>query len=355
MKAEQVELCCPRCKGDLDARQDAFRCAACNEVYPVILGVPDFRIFPDPYIGIEADRAKARIVAEHFDRLDFAELIDFYYDITDVVPAAQARLFKRGLLAAGPRAANALAAWEARARPARSHRSLLELGCGTAPLLVAASQQYECVVGIDIAFRWLIVAKKRLAEAGVEASLYCACAEALPFRSGTFDVVVADSVIEVVHDQSASLGEAQRVMRPGGNLYIATPNRFSVGPDPHLGIPAGGFLPKGIAARIARMRGAIPPKRNLLSKSALVRLLASTGFSRSDVFLPDVPEAQRRFFPPLLRVLIGLYQFAKRMPVTKQLLYLIGPLFYAVATKQERSGGRPVANDEPAMLRAGRV
>ena len=42
----------------------------------------------------------------------------------------------------------------------------LDLGCGTAPLSIAATKRYKVVAGVDIAFRWLVVAKKRVAEMG---------------------------------------------------------------------------------------------------------------------------------------------------------------------------------------------
>ena len=41
----------------------AHRCAACDADYPIILGIPDFRIFPDPWIGIVEDREKATRLA----------------------------------------------------------------------------------------------------------------------------------------------------------------------------------------------------------------------------------------------------------------------------------------------------
>src|SRR5262245_32531802 len=228
MTFKGVELCCPLCRGELEERggaDPAFLCTACAREFPVILGIPDFRVFPDPYISMEADRAKGQRVAERFNDLDFPGLVDFYYSITDVVPPSQAQRFTRGLMSAPTRAEAALDAWEAHGEGARESGRLLEIGCGTGPLLVAAAKRFDSVAGIDIAFRWLVVGKKRLAEAGLaDVPLICACAEALPFRAANFDRVVADSVLEHVADQEAVLKEAYRVMRPGGRLLLATPN-----------------------------------------------------------------------------------------------------------------------------------
>ncbi|MCP4424556.1 MAG: class I SAM-dependent methyltransferase, partial [Chloroflexi bacterium] len=177
--------------------------------------------------------------------------------VTDVVPPQHAQLYKRGLLAAESRSAQTLTAWESHAESERdtSDLSLLEIGCGTAPLLVTAVSQYRQVVGIDIAFRWLVAAKKRLEDAGIDAPLICTCAEALPFPDGAFDRVAAESVIETVKDQTQTFAECYRVMRPGGRLFVATPNKFSLGPDPHTGLLAGGYLPKSWTAAYVRKQG----------------------------------------------------------------------------------------------------
>ncbi len=343
MNVSGLEVCCPVCKADLEegsGGSESFVCSGCGRRFPIILGIPDFRVFPDPYIDLEADRAKGRRVAERFNDLDFAGLVEFYYSITDVVPPNQARRFTRGLLAAGARAEAALTAWEERDGnlPIGSGR-FLEIGCGTAPLLVAAAARYHTVVGVDIAFRWLVVGKKRLAEATLEIPLFCACAEALPFRAGTFDRVAAESVIELVDDQAAAMTEAYRVMRPGGRLMLATPNRFSLGPDPHVGLWAGGLMPQRWIDAHAKRQGAVPPKRHLLSAGSLSRLLRDSGFARRDIFLPDVPRAQRAQLAAPAQLLVGAYHALKRLPLMKQLLYVVGPLLHAVAHKNTAPTG----------------
>jgi uncharacterized protein YbaR (Trm112 family) len=172
-----IEICCPACRGGLEwvgNADSALGCRNWGQHYPVICGIPDLRVFPDPYIDMEADRAKGLRVAEQLGSFDFAGLIDFYYSITSVVPPQHAQQYKRGLLAGIPRAETDLRAWE-EAASSRGKSSdlgkLLEIGCRTGPLLVAATKHYQQVVGIDIAFRWLVVGQKRLAAAGLDATL----------------------------------------------------------------------------------------------------------------------------------------------------------------------------------------
>lgn len=55
--------------------------------------------------------------------------------------------------------------------------------------------------------------------------LSVASVQDLPHDDSTFDVVFYHHVIEHVADPAASLAELARVLRPGGLIYIGTPNR----------------------------------------------------------------------------------------------------------------------------------
>jgi SAM-dependent methyltransferase len=333
MDIQGIEIRCPRCRGELESsQQDALDCLGCHQVYPMIMGIPDLRVFPDPYIGIEEDRAKARRLAERFNDFDFEGFVYFYYTLTSVVPPQHARQYTRGLLAAQGRAENWLKAWETQGSDGPAD-SLLEIGCGTAPVL-AAAKNYRRRVGVDIAFRWLIVGKKRLVQAGADLPLICACAEALPFCEESFDRVVADSAIEHFRDQRRSLDETYRVLRQGGKIFVATPNRFSLGPDPQTGLWAGSWLPGSWTAALVRRQGGIPPVRRLRSVFSLKRLLSKAGFVDVRVFLPGIPDHQRAQFPPWMNFLMAAYDLVRRFAPARYMLYLIGPLIHAVATKQ---------------------
>lgn len=53
-------------------------------------------------------------------------------------------------------------------------------------------------------------------------------AEHLPYPDKTFDIVVAAELIEHLLDQTTFLSECNRVLKPGGNLIISTPNILSL-------------------------------------------------------------------------------------------------------------------------------
>jgi 2-polyprenyl-3-methyl-5-hydroxy-6-metoxy-1,4-benzoquinol methylase len=111
---------------------------------------------------------------------------------------------------------------EALGHPVRGRR-VLNVGCGPGGFNVVAERAGASTWGIDpdheaVAIALSSVPGRRLA---------VAAAEALPFREGSFDVVYCFSVLEHVQDHRRSIREMVRVLRPGGALYLHTPNRWS--------------------------------------------------------------------------------------------------------------------------------
>jgi SAM-dependent methyltransferase len=53
-------------------------------------------------------------------------------------------------------------------------------------------------------------------------------AKAWPFADGSFDYVLSSEAIEHLPDQMHMLGECARVLRPGGRLFLTTPNLLSL-------------------------------------------------------------------------------------------------------------------------------
>ena len=75
------------------------------------------------------------------------------------------------------------------------------------------------VDGIDPSESMLALARRRRPpEGAAEMRFVAADACALPFADGSFDAAVATQVYEYVPDMPAALGEAFRVLRPGGRL-----------------------------------------------------------------------------------------------------------------------------------------
>ena len=332
-----LHYCCPKCKGALDEAGEAYRCTACGASFPVVLGIPDFRVFPDPYIDFEDDRDKARRIAERFDDTDFRGLIEYYWSITPTAPDLVARYVRHAVTGA-QRGRRSLAVIEGELPGLIGpDRTFLEFGCGTGGFLVAASERFGRVVGLDIAFRWLIAAKKRLQEEGRSAQLICCCGEYLPFREGQCDLVVASDVIEHTKTQRELIEAAHFALRPGGAFYVATPNRFSLSPEPHVRLFGVGWLPRSWAKRYVKWRrGIVYDHVRLLSFFEIKRMVGRTSFGKCRIRLPRFSEEEQAGLSRLELRLVRLYHLVKDWPVVKQVLLLMGPVLQVICVRHQR-------------------
>ncbi len=93
-------------------------------------------------------------------------------------------------------------------------RPLLDLGTGDGQTLAALVEPRGLVVGADRSSEALRAAR------GKGFALMAADATALPFRSGTFDTVLAGDLFHHLDDAAlrAVVGEVRRVLRGGGRL-----------------------------------------------------------------------------------------------------------------------------------------
>jgi uncharacterized protein YbaR (Trm112 family) len=49
-------LRCPICKGVLSLGPEQLICPPCDRAYPIVLGIPDLRIYEDPLIRVHASK-----------------------------------------------------------------------------------------------------------------------------------------------------------------------------------------------------------------------------------------------------------------------------------------------------------
>jgi phosphatidylethanolamine/phosphatidyl-N-methylethanolamine N-methyltransferase len=98
---------------------------------------------------------------------------------------------------------------------------VLDVGVGTGICLPRYSRA-SGVVGIDLSEPMLTKARQRVAELGLSniESLAVMDAEKLEFADASFDVVVAQYVVNTVPHPEAALDEFARVLKPGGEIIL---------------------------------------------------------------------------------------------------------------------------------------
>lgn len=323
---------CPLCHGALgDAGVTALACTRCGAAWPVTCGIPDFRTIGDPYLSVADDVAAAATLAGRDERLSFGTLYSSYYEGNANVSAEQVARFTHGVLAAADRSSATLATWRELGATFGGEGLVLEVGCGTAPLGVALASAGCRVVAIDAGLRWLVLARKRAAEVGVDLPVVCANAERLPLRAGAVAASVGESVLENLTNADAGIAESRRVTRLGGFVAFTTPNRRSLGPDPHLGLMAGGWRSGDALRAYAQRTGQIMPRRRLFDPSELVTALRDGGFAGVRVALPRFADAQRAGQSLPVNAAITGYHIARRIPGVRWLVLQVAPTIAVVA------------------------
>src|SRR5581483_1354295 len=105
---------------------------------------------------------------------------------------------------------------------------VLDLGCANGVHTVAAAGVAASVVGVDLDAEQLDAARARARAAGaanVELVLGDLADPAVVRQLGRFDAVLALDVLEHLADREALLRAVRAVLRPGGRLVVAVPNR----------------------------------------------------------------------------------------------------------------------------------
>lgn len=149
----------------------------------------------------------------------------------------------------------------------------LDVGCGAGYIATRLRAMGWSTVALDIAdFRTVQTP-----------DFVLACAESLPFRSGTFSVIVSNLVIEHVGDPRAHLSEVRRVMAPGGLACVVAPNRLWP-LEPHYKLPLLSWLPQPLADRYVRLVGrGTAFDASPLTRRRLLRLAAEAGLACRDI------------------------------------------------------------------------
>lgn len=118
-----------------------------------------------------------------------------------------------------------------------SKARVLDIGTG-------AGYMDECIAKHALAVTSVDVVDERKTKNGYTFQLVRD--ECLPFEDESFDVAITNHVIEHVGDQKIHISEVLRVLKPGGIIYLATPNKYWIS-DNHYRVPFINWMPRKVA------------------------------------------------------------------------------------------------------------
>lgn len=139
---------------------------------------------------------------------------------------------------------------------------LLEIGCGTGEMLSYFKEMGWEVEGLDFDDEAVKIALAK------DILVSCSTLEDKFYKSNTFDVIVMNHLIEHVVDPTKLLHECYRILKPGGQLLIATPNAESWGHKKYK----------------SNWRGLEPPRHiNIFTPLSLFNLVQKAGYKNIKV------------------------------------------------------------------------
>jgi ubiquinone/menaquinone biosynthesis C-methylase UbiE len=118
-----------------------------------------------------------------------------------------------------------------RALLAPAHGEVLEVGFGTGLNLPHYPAQVRRITTVDPNAGMHRLAQRRVRRSKIEVDQRVLSGERLPFEDGTFDCVVSTFTLCSIEDVGQALGEAYRVLRPGGCFLFL---EHGLSPEPNV-------------------------------------------------------------------------------------------------------------------------
>ena len=199
-------------------------------------------------------------------------------------------------------------------------KAVLEIGCGAGYDAYEFCRRGAAYTGVDIAPENVARTRSHLELLGFNFDVIEADASSLPFAPQSFDVVYTNGVLHHTADIARCLGEANRVLRTGGELWLIVYHRnslyFWVTLLLYQHLLRGGFRQMSWQERVSSIEMTASselPVVNTYSRSELRSLLRGNGFSPRRIWVrklvpEDLPGGRRLWSRVPQRWLDGIGQ-----------------------------------------------
>jgi ubiquinone/menaquinone biosynthesis C-methylase UbiE len=178
---------------------------------------------------------------------------------------------------------------------------VLDLGCGTGVVTVAAAARGFRVVGVDHSPDMLELARRKVDEAGLanQVELETGEADHLRFGDGEFDGVLCQGLLHHLPELGPCLDEVDRVLKPGGFLYVSEPTRDTT-PLKRALLRMWRAAPR---PRPPRAEDEPETLEEPIASAELLRHLDRLGFRYSVEYLTHLPRLHR-YLPDTIRLVL---------------------------------------------------
>lgn len=230
---------------------------------------------------------------------------------------------------------------------------ILDFGCGTGGIAVALSEARARVTAFDHNEHKLETLKTYISKKRHHITIV----HTLPNQSQKFDAIILTDVVEHLLHPVNVLQELNKRLKPGGTIYLSTPNRHSIINlimDPHFSLPVVSLLRRNMVKRIVASFLKWQPQDRLdfpelISLKKLDWMLRKSGFAWFFVnsfvvrYAVNHPASvwNRNSHLTLIRAIqkIGAVSFVQKCTSDKVNFYSrwINPTWYIIAQKKPDS------------------
>lgn len=294
---------CPECRSPLEKIFDDLLCATCDSRYQIINGIPDFRKEEGYWCNVSKEKM------QELNRLA-KETGDWQLSAEKIVPEYSSHFKSLSR-------ADSQFLW-----PTAKDSKILDIGSMWGGVSLPSAQYNGKVFAVDKTIETLEFLDIRAKQMGIKNIETAACsATSLPFADNFFDMVILSGVLEwvgvddsiVLEKQWGKIGrglkifqakkykktpkqmqmevlkEANRVLKPGGSLFLAIENRIGYiylagWPDEHMNLPFICFLPRFLANFITKLFLKSEYRTYVHTKPQLESLLKKSGFLEIDFY-----------------------------------------------------------------------